>query len=85
VRATRTLAALDEIGAGDHVCQLLDPADDVIECSRAFVADGALFGDKVVIVGRVPQMTGDLASRVLDPARLRDSLLAAVRGRQRRT
>ncbi|MFF1297447.1 MULTISPECIES: MEDS domain-containing protein [unclassified Streptomyces] len=79
MRATRTLAALDEIGAGDHVCQLLDPSDDVMDRSRAFIADGALFGDKVVIVGRVPQAPGDLASRVLDPARLRDSLLAAVR------
>ncbi|MFF5185837.1 MEDS domain-containing protein [Streptomyces sp. NPDC000345] len=79
MRATRTLATLDEVGCGDHVCQLLDPADDVMDRSRAFVADGALFGDKVVIVSPLPQATSDLASMVLDPVRLQESLLAAVR------
>ena len=79
MRAARTLASLDEVGAGDHVCQLLEPGDDVIDRSRAFVADGALFGDKVVIVGAAPRVTGEFALTVLDPARSRGSLLAAVR------
>ncbi|WP_330468817.1 MEDS domain-containing protein [Streptomyces longwoodensis] len=79
MRATRTLATLDEVGGGDHVCQLLDPADDVMDRSRAFVADGALFGDKVVIVSPLTQPTSDVAALVLDPLRLQDSLLAAVR------
>jgi hypothetical protein len=75
----RTLATLDEIGIGDHVCQLLDPADDVLDRSRAFLADGALYGDKVVIVGPAPAAEGEFAPFVLDPARLEGSLLAAVR------
>jgi anti-anti-sigma regulatory factor len=75
----RTLATLDEAGVGDHVCQLLGPADDVMDRSRAFVADGALYGDKVVIVGPTPQAEGEFAPFVLDPARLEGSLLAAVR------
>ncbi|MEU3861553.1 MEDS domain-containing protein [Streptomyces sp. NPDC028722] len=79
MRAARTLTRLDEVGTGDHVCQLLGPADDVMDRSRAFVADGALFGDKVVIVGPAAEATSEFAPRVLDPARLEGSLLAAVR------
>lgn len=47
--------------------------------SRAFVADGALFGDKVVIVSPYAQAPTDVASMVLDPTRMQDSLLTAVR------
>jgi anti-anti-sigma regulatory factor len=79
VRATRTLTTLDEVGAGDHVFQLLDPADDVVERSRAFVADGALFGDKVLIIGSVSGTTTTPAPVVLDPARLEGPLISAVR------
>ncbi|WP_042375469.1 MEDS domain-containing protein [Streptacidiphilus neutrinimicus] len=79
MRAARTLAALDEVGTGDHVCQMLGPADDVADRSRAFVADGALFGDKVVVVGTAPRAMGEFVQRVLDPARLDGSLLTAVR------
>lgn len=79
MRAARTLATLDEVGTGDHVCQMLDPADDVMDRSRAFVADGALFGDKVVIVGPAMETRSEFAQLVLDPARLEGSLLAAVR------
>ncbi|MGW5774332.1 MEDS domain-containing protein [Streptomyces longwoodensis] len=79
MRATRTLATLDEVGFGDHVCQVLDPGDDVLDRSRAFVADGALFGDKVVIVSPLTQATSEVAALVLDPLRLQDSLLAVVR------
>ncbi|AWT47070.1 MULTISPECIES: MEDS domain-containing protein [Streptomyces] len=79
MRAAHTLATLDEIGSGDHVCQLLGPADDVMDRSRAFVADGALFGDKVVIVGSAVTAGSEFAPMVLDPSRTGGSLLAAVR------
>ncbi|MFF9813556.1 MEDS domain-containing protein [Streptomyces sp. NPDC014006] len=79
MRAARTLATLDEVDPGDHVCQVLDAADDVMDRSRAFVADGALFGDKVVIIGPAPRTGGEFAQLVLDPSRLEGSLLAAVR------
>jgi len=79
VRAPRTLTTLDEVDTGDHVCQVLDRAEDVVDRSRAFVADGALHGDKVVIVGPALQGGSEFAQLVLDPARLDVSLLAAVR------
>jgi anti-anti-sigma regulatory factor len=79
LRASRTLATLDEVDAGDHVCQLLERTDDVVDRSRAFVADGALHGDKVVIVGPAFHRGGEFAPLVLDPARLGGSLLAAMR------
>ncbi|MFE3855064.1 MEDS domain-containing protein [Streptomyces griseorubiginosus] len=79
MRATRTLAALDEVGSGDHVLQLLEPADDVWDRSRAFVSDGELYGDKVLIVGPFSGTTAAFAPVVLDPARLDGSLISAVR------
>ncbi|WP_458248737.1 MEDS domain-containing protein [Streptomyces sp. MAI_2237] len=79
MRASRTLATLDEVDAGDHVCQMLQRTDDVVDRSRAFVADGALHGDKVVIVGPALHRDSEFGSLVLDPARLDGSLLAAVR------
>lgn len=79
MRAPRTLATLDEVDTGDHVCQVLEPADDVIDRSRAFIADGALHGDKVLIIGSTLQAGSEFAQLVLDPARLEGSLLAAVR------
>ncbi|TQJ92259.1 MEDS domain-containing protein [Streptomyces sp. SLBN-31] len=79
MRASRTLATLDEVDAGDHVCQMLKRTDDVVGRSRAFVADGALHGDKVVVVGPAFHRGSEFAPLVLDPARLDGSLLAAVR------
>ncbi|WP_237547120.1 MEDS domain-containing protein [Streptomyces sp. SID161] len=70
---------MDEVDTGDHVCHLLDRGDDVIDRSRAFVADGALHGDKVVIVGPASRAESEFAPLVLDPARLQGSLLSAVR------
>ncbi|WP_449486017.1 MEDS domain-containing protein [Streptomyces avidinii] len=35
---------------GDHVCWRVDPAD-VFTGARSYVADGALYGDKVVVIG----------------------------------
>ncbi|MGW2488212.1 MEDS domain-containing protein [Streptomyces sp. NPDC001606] len=79
MRAPRVLPTLDEVDTGDHVCHLWDRTDDVIDRSRAFVADGALHGDKVVIVGPASKAESEFAPLVLDPARLQGSLLAAVR------
>ncbi|KAB2977449.1 antagonist protein [Streptomyces sp. SS1-1] len=79
MRATRAVETLDEVDAGDHVCQLLDVTDDVMVRSRAFVADGALFGDKVLIVSPSAQVTADAVALVLDPRRLEEPLLAVVR------
>jgi len=79
VRTPRVLPTLDEVDIGDHVCHLLGRTDDVIDRSRAFVADGALHGDKVVIVGPAPRTKSEFAPLVLDPARLQGSLLSAVR------
>lgn len=47
--------------------------------NRAFVADGALFGDKVLIIGPASRTTVDAGPVVLDPARLDGSLISAVR------
>ncbi|MET9700904.1 MEDS domain-containing protein [Streptomyces sp. NPDC006529] len=50
MRAARALATLDEVELGDHVCWFTGSAgfsDD----ARAYVADGALYGDKIVVVG----------------------------------
>jgi hypothetical protein len=79
VRAPRAPTTLDEVGTGDHVCQVLDRTEEVIDRSRAFVADGALHGDKVAIVGPALQEGSEFAQLVLDPARLDVSPLAAVR------
>ncbi|MFD9124776.1 MEDS domain-containing protein [Kitasatospora sp. NPDC059571] len=37
--------------AGDHVCWMVGPGDDVAGPARAFVADGELFGDMVLVLG----------------------------------
>lgn len=79
MRAARALATLDEAGIGDHVCQLMAPADDVLDRSRAFIEDGALFGDKVMIVGRAVEAVGEFAQKVFDPVQLDGSLIGAVR------
>jgi ABC-type transporter Mla MlaB component len=73
------LATLDEVDSGDHVCQVLDRTDDVVGRSLSFVADGALHGDKVVIVGPGLRAGSGYGELVLDPARLDGSLLSAVR------
>ncbi|MGW1607107.1 MEDS domain-containing protein, partial [Streptomyces eurythermus] len=79
MRAARMVATLDEADTGDHICQVLGPTEDVLDRGRAFVADGALFGDKVMIVGPGLDAVGASAQLVVDPARLEGSLIAAVR------
>ena len=51
MRFARNVATLDPVGAGDHVCWLVGPDEDFTRTARAFAADGALFGDKVLVVG----------------------------------
>jgi len=50
VRSVRTLPTLDPVEVGDHVCWLVDPGDDFTGTARAFLSDGALLGDKVLVV-----------------------------------
>ncbi|GAA2123951.1 hypothetical protein GCM10009759_75350 [Kitasatospora saccharophila] len=45
------MATLDPVEAGDHVCWPVGPGDDFTATARAFAADGALFGDKVLLIG----------------------------------
>jgi ABC-type transporter Mla MlaB component len=47
------LPTLDPVEVGDHVCWLVGPGDDFSGTARAFTADGALVGDKVLILGAV--------------------------------
>ncbi|MBC3839280.1 STAS domain-containing protein [Streptacidiphilus sp. 4-A2] len=51
MRSARTLPTLDPVEVGDHVCWLVDQGDDFTGTARAFLSDGALFGDKVLVVG----------------------------------
>ncbi len=51
VRNARAVATLDPVEAGDHVCWPVGPGDDFTATARAFAADGALFGDKVLLIG----------------------------------
>ncbi|GAA2437632.1 MULTISPECIES: MEDS domain-containing protein [Streptomyces] len=87
MRAARTIATLDEIDVGDHVCWLMDPVDRFPDDADSFVSDGALFGDKVVIIGsagaahwanRPDRRSGRPAVVVLDPHRMEEPLLDAV-------
>ncbi|MFB7746244.1 MEDS domain-containing protein [Streptomyces sp. NPDC056132] len=92
LRAARALATLDDVGLGDHVCWRLDPAAALLADTRAFVADGALHGDKIVVLGGVDSTTGlppgavPSDSVILDFSPVADTaaVLAAVR-RETRT
>ncbi|WP_120726753.1 MEDS domain-containing protein [Streptomyces hundungensis] len=53
MRAARALATLDEVELGDHVCWRMDPDAALLGGARGFVADGALYGDKIVVIGGV--------------------------------
>ncbi|MFJ8043325.1 MEDS domain-containing protein [Kitasatospora sp. NPDC096147] len=50
-RRSRHLATLDPVEVGDHVCWVTGPDEDFAGTARAFAADGALFGDKVLVIG----------------------------------
>ncbi|MFD3329919.1 MEDS domain-containing protein [Streptomyces sp. NPDC058701] len=90
MRAARALARLDEVELGDHVCWRMDPAATFAD-ARGYVADGALYGDKVVVIGSrgstaIGRDGGRPGSVVLDLPHPADTevLLAAVR-REART
>ncbi|MFC1413228.1 MEDS domain-containing protein [Streptacidiphilus sp. N1-12] len=90
MRGTRALPTLDLVDAGDHVCWLVEQGEDFGSTARAFLADGALFGDKVLVVGsaetRWPHR-GTAQGLLLDPGAERvagvewgtEAVLAAVR------
>ncbi|MCQ9182230.1 MEDS domain-containing protein [Streptomyces sp. IBSBF 2953] len=92
MRAARTLATFDDVELGDHICWHPDSADASPADVLAYVADGALYGDKIVLVGSsravcgLPRDAVPSASVLLDPSRVADpdSFLAAVR-REART
>lgn len=90
MRSARTVPTLDPVDVGDHVCWLVDPGDDFTGTARAFLADGALFGDKVLVVGSPPTrwlQPGTAPGLVLDPSAERadggcldpDAVLGVVR------
>ncbi|MGW0565984.1 MEDS domain-containing protein [Streptomyces tauricus] len=86
------MATFDDVELGDHVCwhpeSAATPSADVL----AYVADGALYGDKIVVVGSagaasgLPRAAVTSASVILDLPLVADpdSVLAAVR-REART
>ncbi|MFC4030856.1 MEDS domain-containing protein [Streptomyces polygonati] len=73
------MATLDTVDVGDHACLVAADARDSVAYTRAFVADGALFGDKVLVLG--PPETHGLGPGVtaLHPVQARGSLMGAVR------
>lgn len=92
MRAARTLATFDDVDLGDHICWHADSAATSPADVLAYVADGALYGDKLVVVGSTGAASGlarddvPSASVILDFPRVADpdSVLAAVR-REART
>ncbi|MCY0939693.1 MEDS domain-containing protein [Streptomyces sp. H34-S4] len=88
MRAARALATLDEVEPRDHVCWLMGTAAAFPGDARAYVADGALYGDKIVVVGAARAGKDTFlpsAAVVLDfPSLARGDVVAAVR-REART
>lgn len=71
MRQARDVATLDPVELGDHVCWQVGPAEDFRGAARAFTADAALFGDKLLVLGApLPRPGGDDAH---------EGLLATVR------
>nr|WSX53421.1 MEDS domain-containing protein [Streptomyces sp. NBC_00974] len=70
---------------GDHVCWVIDEARGLSTDSAPFVADGSLFGDRIVLVGspgplaRVRELRSFPSSAVvIDPFETAGSVVAAV-------
>lgn len=96
MRAARELATFDEVELGDHICWHMGSAATALpDGARAYLADGALYGDKVVVVDTIGSASGaspfsdgllPSAAVVLDCSRPADTgtVLAAVR-REART
>ncbi|MEU0518291.1 MEDS domain-containing protein [Streptosporangium sp. NPDC006007] len=51
MRKSGVMPTLDLVEVGEHVCWIVDPLQGYTAATSAFLADGELFGDKVVIVG----------------------------------
>ncbi|GHE27687.1 hypothetical protein GCM10017673_32400 [Streptosporangium violaceochromogenes] len=45
------MPTLDLVEVGEHVCWIVDPLQGYTAATSAFLADGELFGDKMIIVG----------------------------------
>lgn len=73
MRLARSIPTLDPIEVGDHVCWLVAPDEDFAATAAGFIADAALFGDKVLILGPAGAISTPHATErdlvVLDPAR----------------
>ncbi|MBT2404938.1 MEDS domain-containing protein [Streptomyces sp. ISL-87] len=85
MRGMRALATLDEVEVGDHVCWVIDDARGLATDSAPFVADGALFGDRLVLVGapgplaEVRKLRAFPSSAVvIDPFETAGSIVSAV-------
>lgn len=72
MRFARSVATLDPVDVGDHVCWLVGPEEDFAGSAGAFVAGGALVGDKVLVVGPAGTLwagpAGAPGVTVVDPA-----------------
>ncbi|MER8186930.1 MEDS domain-containing protein [Kitasatospora sp. NPDC094015] len=51
MRTAHGVATLDPVDVGNHVCWMVGPGEDTAGPARAFVADGELFGDMVLVLG----------------------------------
>ncbi|MGW3369369.1 MEDS domain-containing protein [Streptosporangium canum] len=51
VRKSGIMQTLDLVDVGEHVCWVVDPDQGYTAATSTFLADGELFGDKVVIFG----------------------------------
>ncbi len=51
MRTAHEVATLDPVDVGDHVCWMVGSGEDTTGPTRAFVADGELFGDMVLVLG----------------------------------
>lgn len=51
MRRARSIATLGAVEVGDHVCWPAPPDEDFDAAAGAFIADAALFDDKVLILG----------------------------------
>ncbi|MFJ9344512.1 MEDS domain-containing protein [Streptomyces sp. NPDC101733] len=76
---------MDEIDVGDHACWVIDGVRRLSTDAAPYVADGALFGDRVVLVGsadpvaEVRRLGSFPASAVvIDPFETAGSVVAAV-------
>lgn len=85
MRGTRALATLDDIDVGDHACWVVDGTRLLSTGSAPYVADGALFGDRFVLVGSVGSLAEVRRLRplpasavVIDPLESSGSVVAAI-------